>query len=656
MIDWHSFPTPAAGGEKVQAPQEAIRTDDIHRQVERICASVGFRGSLRLTRFLWFVVETTLASKSDTIKAYTIAVEALDRGSDFNPESDPIVRVEAGRLRRALERYYTQAGRDASVVIDLPRGTYVPVFHRAGTVNPAALSGTPHEPESASGTPEDAPSPSLSRVGEQEDIVSQPPQPEHVASVTWRTRAAQTTRIALYAVAILAILQVLFDIDQPLRGGENEGLFFKLRPTGKAAKEFPATAGEPTIYVEPVRAVGGQTPDEVPPWMIRERLFDALTRYDGLVVTPDPPHEPASSPSAGPQSSGRSPPSYYRLSTAVSYYADGDFTIAMRLIDTADGTIVWAKAFNREPEQIRHSGGITRSVAQTLLQQFGLIQAREASKRANTDPMQDPYRCILNANAYLRSFDPSLHGSARDCLEHATADSHPLIGVFVKLARIYAYDYQFGGGGGPAGDHATLNRAYQMAVRAIDIRPTSAAAQFAMEQVLLARGDFEQAKAAGENALSLNPYDNAVIYGHAALLILTGQIDEGLAALRQNTNKRTAVWTGHRFLLALASYLEGDLTAAEIELGQIANENFPPGLMLDALIAAHNKNRLRARHDIEVLYAKYPPWRDDARANIGYFLPDRDMADRIGNEFDTVVYDLKKHPDVVGSVWPAEHP
>jgi hypothetical protein len=173
-----------------------------------------------------------------------------------------------------------------------------------------------------------------------------------------------------------------------------------------------------------------------------------------------------------------------------------------------------------------------------------------------------------------------------------------------------------------------------------------------MEEVLLARGNFEQAKAADENALSLNPYDSAVIFGHASLLILTGEIDEGLAALRQNTNRKTAVWSSHHFLLALGSYLKGDLTTAESETGQIANANFPPCLMLDALVAAKNKNSLRARQDIESLYAKYPSWRDDSRANIGYFLPKRDMADRIGHDFAIVADDLQKHAGIVGSAEP----
>jgi tetratricopeptide (TPR) repeat protein len=678
MIDWHSLAAPAAGAKNVQAPKEAVRTSDIHRQLERICASTAFRGSLRLTRFLTFVVETTLAGKSDTIKAYTIAVEALDRGGNFNPESDPIVRVEAGRLRRALTRYYTEAGRNDVVIIDLPRGTYVPIFHCAEALNDGALALTPDELEIAPSKSEDGPSPDSCQQAGQEGLASLPRRAEQAPEQweaaankngnhgaggpgRWRTRAGQAVRTSLYTIAILAVLEVLFGIDQPLTRGENRGLFFKLWPTRNAtAAQSPAVTGEPIIYVEPVTAIGERPPDAASSWIIRERLFDSLARYDDVTVVPDPPHEAVDLPTTSALGIRPAPP-YYRLSSVANYYPDGNFTIAMRLIDTADGTIAWANAYDREPEQSRHSGAISRSVAQTLLQQFGVIQAREAIKRATANPMEDSYRCILDANAYVRSFDPSLYGPTRDCLERAAADGRPLVGVFAKLVRFYVCDYQFGGAGGPAGDKAALDRAYRMAVRAIDVKPTSAIAHFAMEQVLLARGDFEQAKVAGENALSLNPYDNGVIFSHALLLILTGQIDEGLATLRQNTNRKTAVWTGHHFLLALGSYLKNDLAAANVESGQIANENFAPGLMLDALVAEKDKNSLRALHDVALLYAKYPSWRNDPRANIGYFLPDRDMADRIGEDFAAVADDLKKHglkkhADVVGSVDRSEHP
>ena len=73
--------------------------------LERMAASEAFRGSPQLIAFLRYVVEATLRGQADRIKGYTIATEALGRTVDFDPQADPIVRVEATRLRRALNRY-----------------------------------------------------------------------------------------------------------------------------------------------------------------------------------------------------------------------------------------------------------------------------------------------------------------------------------------------------------------------------------------------------------------------------------------------------------------------------------------------------------------------------------------------------------------------
>jgi hypothetical protein len=113
--------------------------DEILRELDRIVASAAFRDSLHLKRFLSFIVEATLAGNVSSIKAYTVAIEALGRGSDFDPQRDPIVRVEAGRLRQALARYYAGAGRDDPLRIDVPRGAYVPVFRQ-----PANAEAAPH--------------------------------------------------------------------------------------------------------------------------------------------------------------------------------------------------------------------------------------------------------------------------------------------------------------------------------------------------------------------------------------------------------------------------------------------------------------------------------------------------------------------------------
>ena len=110
-----------------EAP-DTPKADDVRRELRRLLESLAFRDSLRLTSFLKFVVEAVLEGKSDRIKSYTIAVEALGRGAAFDPQTDPIVRVEAGRLRRALARYYATTGCNDSLVIEIPRGAYVPTF------------------------------------------------------------------------------------------------------------------------------------------------------------------------------------------------------------------------------------------------------------------------------------------------------------------------------------------------------------------------------------------------------------------------------------------------------------------------------------------------------------------------------------------------
>lgn len=104
--------------------------DDVRAALDRVIASPPFRTTPQLVSFLRFVVETALAGQEKSIKSYTIGVEALGRSESFDPQSDPIVRVEARRLRRALDAYYSGPGAEDPVAIQLPRGSYVPQFRR----------------------------------------------------------------------------------------------------------------------------------------------------------------------------------------------------------------------------------------------------------------------------------------------------------------------------------------------------------------------------------------------------------------------------------------------------------------------------------------------------------------------------------------------
>jgi len=102
--------------------------EKIVSQLDRILSSKAFRQADRLKRFLTFTVNETIAGRGEHLKEFVIGVEVFGKGSSFDPRNDPIVRVQARRLRAQLARYYHEEGQADETLIDLPKGGYTPVF------------------------------------------------------------------------------------------------------------------------------------------------------------------------------------------------------------------------------------------------------------------------------------------------------------------------------------------------------------------------------------------------------------------------------------------------------------------------------------------------------------------------------------------------
>ena len=96
--------------------------------LERLLAWSEIVRSQQLGRFLDYIVQRKLDGDEQAIKAYSIAVDVFGRGTDFDPQADPIVRVQARRLRRLLDEYYQGPGRSEQIHIKLPVGRYIPEF------------------------------------------------------------------------------------------------------------------------------------------------------------------------------------------------------------------------------------------------------------------------------------------------------------------------------------------------------------------------------------------------------------------------------------------------------------------------------------------------------------------------------------------------
>jgi adenylate cyclase len=112
------------------ADQEPPTADQVRRQLEQVLQSRDLDASRRSREFLGFIIEEALAGRGGELTQAAIAMRVFGRKQDFDPLLDPIVRIQAGRLRRSLERYYLLAGKSDAVRIDLVRGSYAPVFSR----------------------------------------------------------------------------------------------------------------------------------------------------------------------------------------------------------------------------------------------------------------------------------------------------------------------------------------------------------------------------------------------------------------------------------------------------------------------------------------------------------------------------------------------
>jgi tetratricopeptide (TPR) repeat protein len=116
---------------RVEPGAEAVR-----RQLDRILQSSGFVRNERLSRFLRFVVESHLEARDQDLKESVLAVQIFGRPPDYDSKRDAVVRTEAGRLRARLSEYYLGEGNGDVLVIELPKGGYVPVFRPRAPVEP----------------------------------------------------------------------------------------------------------------------------------------------------------------------------------------------------------------------------------------------------------------------------------------------------------------------------------------------------------------------------------------------------------------------------------------------------------------------------------------------------------------------------------------
>lgn len=130
--------SPEEKSEETTLPDDCI-SEQIEFELDLIVNSSGFSTSSQMQNFLSYIVHKALSGEASLLKQYTIAVEALGQSEDFDPESNPLVRIEAGRLRKKLDFYYKNEGSNDPCLISVPVGKYIPLFKKNDNVYSKSL-------------------------------------------------------------------------------------------------------------------------------------------------------------------------------------------------------------------------------------------------------------------------------------------------------------------------------------------------------------------------------------------------------------------------------------------------------------------------------------------------------------------------------------
>ncbi len=571
---------------------------EVRAALERMVASDMFRTSPQLAAFLRFVVEATLRGEGAQIKGYTIAVEALGRGDTFDPQHDPIVRVEAGRLRRTIEQYYAGPGAADLVAIDLPLGRYIPAFRYR-----RAQGGISFLPEGRAFTADG--------LHARRALGSIPR--------AWRVWCLPVAALVLIGVAVMLAIG-RWDRKTEL------ATTAPVPTDQQLLRAFRAGNGFPVVSIHPFEPIGTPAVSRITLERLHRKLTEALARFDEITVA----LAATTFAGAGDHLPVERHFSKYDLGTTAEYRDDGTATLTFRLIDASDNTLVWLRTFDGTqfaPNPTTDEERVIGEVASTLARTFGIIHSREHGKVDN-DPR---YACVLRVLDYLRGLDAGEYAQAHACLERVTRlDPNFAVG-FAWLSLMYIREHQYEGFGHP-GDPPALDRALKAAQRAVALKPQSGRAHEALLGAYFARGNFAAAFAEGETALSLNPFDPATRTVYGIRLIAVGEYDRGAVLLKDTSANSVQRPTWLNSYLLLAAYLKGDLAAASQYANLDISETHPLNLLARALLAARNGDRGRARETIDRLNSLYPRWRDSPRSELQKFFPSTEIVDRLTHD------------------------
>jgi len=450
---------------------------EVRAALERILHSQCFAHAGRASDFLRFVVAETLAGGAERLKGYTIAVSVFGRPPDFDAQADPLVRVEALRLRQRLTEYYSGEGSADRVKIELPRGGYAVKAVYAGS----------------------EPTPS----------VTEPSAPAAHQRATWL--GARTVWVA----AALALVVTTGILALQRRG-----------PTAEHTATEVATDGahRTKIVVVPLENLSGSAGFDRLAAGLTEEIMLRLDELDLFVIATQGKWYGPGAALEGVLGTEHS----YVLTGSVRDQAGGA-RITVRIIEAASGMQIWSTAYD-EPPGIENQPALQAKIARdaaAAAAPFGPVFDAElalARRTAHTLELQD---CQTRYRAFRRATDPELFPEAAACFESLVERRPQLAHAWAGLAMMFVDEHMF-----HEGDGESLQRAHAVAQKALELDSANILANAALTRIQYYSGD-PAFVATAEKTLALDPRNPEMLGLLGILLAAYGDAMHGTELITQ---------------------------------------------------------------------------------------------------------------------------
>jgi tetratricopeptide (TPR) repeat protein len=525
---------------------------EVREALAHILSQPEFLGANRLRHFLSFVVERALAGETESLKASTIAIHVFGRDEKFDAHANPIVRVEATRLRKALRGFYERAGAREPIEIELPTGNYVPLFRYRELITEPLPKPPSLEPRPVPPLPGRSP-----------------------LFFTWmepgQRRAALMSAVFIMGVSVVPLWQGL------TVHAEIEPADGQLDP-------------RPVLVMQPFETDGSSASVATAGYLQRE-MGEALSRFDRLRVRASSDGQAVLSPSVGFVLTGQlvaNPPSL------VLGLARGD------------GTKIWTQRHSLPSVHLEAADlkTLAAKLRIGMAQPMGVMGDDLIMRWRRGMPVPEGVSCALRAREYeLRAGDDLRQGLVACGLTQITKRSEPVLG-HAWLANLLVEEYITNK---PASLPGGLDEAERHAREALRLGPERTTGYVVLARVLTLRGQKEDGLRLARHALEMNPIDPDTLTTLTSVLVVNGFYDEAMQIVQRLTSNypRFASWV--RFFAFIAALECDELDSVQSLIAAKDGPESPLSILARALMQASLGHDAAAQDALERLRVA-DPW------------------------------------------------